>query len=57
MFSVLRPFTEGSVSRAQMEAALQNFGVDPELFNTVIGNQRGLFNIDAFTHLIQDGLK
>jgi hypothetical protein len=57
MFSVLDPFDKGVVSRAQMEGALQNFGVDPELFETVIGNQNGPFAIDAFTQLIHDGLK
>jgi hypothetical protein len=57
MFSVLDPFDKGVVSRSQMEGALQNFGVDPELFETVIGNQNGPFAIDVFTQLVRDGLK
>jgi hypothetical protein len=57
LFSVIDPFDKGVVSRAQMEGALQSFGVDPELFDIVIGNQNGPFGIDAFTQLIQDGLK
>jgi hypothetical protein len=57
MFSVLDPFDQGTVSRAQMEGALQNFGVDPVLFDQVVGEQTGPFSIDAFMQLVQDGLR
>jgi hypothetical protein len=57
MFTVLDPFGKGQISRAQMEGALANFGVDPILFGQIIGDANGPFGIDDFTKLILDGLR
>jgi hypothetical protein len=57
MFTVLDPFDKGQISRAQMEGALANFGVDPILFGHILGDIKGPFGIDDFTKMILDGLR
>jgi hypothetical protein len=57
MFTVLDPFGKGTVTRAQMEGALTNFGTDTVLFSTILGESNGPFGIDEFSKLIHEGIR
>jgi hypothetical protein len=57
MFTVLDPFNKGSVTRPQMEGALTNFGVDPLLFSSILGEGNGPYRLEEFSKLIQEGIK
>jgi hypothetical protein len=57
MFTVLDPFNRGSVTRAQMEGALANFGTDPVLFSLILGESPGPFKLEEFSNLIHEGVK
>ena len=57
MFSVLDPFNKGTITRAQMEGALNNFGTDPNLIGTIMGEAPGPFGFEEFSKMIQDGIK
>jgi hypothetical protein len=57
MFTVLDPFNKGTVTRAQMEGALTNFGTDPVLFSSILGESPGPFKLEEFTNLINEGVR
>ena len=52
MFTVLDPFNKGTVTKEQLYGALLNFGSDPEVADTVIGEGKPTYDIDEFSELI-----
>jgi hypothetical protein len=57
MFTILDPFNKGTVTRPQMEGALSNFGTDPVLFSSILGEAAGPFKLEEFSNLIHEGIK
>ena len=57
MFTVLDPFNKGTITRAQFEGALRNFGVDLDLIPNIIGDGNGPYKIEEFSKAIQDGIR
>lgn len=57
MFAVLDPFDKGSITRAQMEGSLDNFGAGQDAICDVLGDAEGPFEFAEFAELIQKGVK
>jgi hypothetical protein len=57
MFTIMDPFNQGTVTRPQMEGALTNFGTDPVLFSSILGESAGPFRSEEFSNLIHEGVR
>ena len=57
MFTVLDPFNKKTVTRAQMEGAMLNFGVDEDVIESLLGEENGPYEEGRFTELIKSGYR
>lgn len=57
MWSVLDPFEKGTITRAQLEGAMLNFGTDRDLVAPIIGDNNGPFKFEEFSDMIQQGIR
>lgn len=57
MFTVLDPFNKGTVTRAQLEGSMKNFGADEAVIPDILGDNSGPFGPEDFGKYINEGIR